>query len=83
MNRGRKAVTHRAKCDKPDTGERIMAKPEDTARRVKVGDWKQLTVRIPPEVHRALRIRSAEEGRPAAVIVEGLIRAYLVGGQKS
>ena len=60
-----------------------MAKKPETVPRIKVANWKQLTIRIPPEVHRALRIRSAEEGRPAAVIVESLIRQYLVGGAKS
>ena len=43
--------------------------------------WKMMTVRVPPEVHRALKIRAAEEGKTVAVIVEGLIRQYLVGGQ--
>ena len=33
--------------------------------------WKQLTVRIPLEVHRALN-RAAEEGRAVAVIIESL-----------
>jgi len=56
---------------------------ESTVKRAKVADWKQLTVRVPPEVHRALRIRAAEEGRSCAVIVEGLVRRYLVEGRKS
>ena len=54
----------------------------EATKQTKAGDWKQLTVRIPPEVHRALRIRSAEEGRSATVIIEGLIRQYLVGGKR-
>lgn len=41
---------------------------------------KQLVARVPEEVHRALKVRAAEEGRSAAVIIEGLIRAYLVKG---
>lgn len=41
--------------------------------------WKQLTVRIPVEVHRGLRIRAAEEDRSCAVIIEELIRQYLAG----
>lgn len=80
MNEGRKAVTHRAKRDKQDEGETSMKKT-DTSKRVKVGAWKQLVARVPPEVHRALRIRAAEEGRSCAVIVEGLVRQYLVGGK--
>lgn len=43
-------------------------------------DYKQLTVRIPPDLHRALRIRAAEEGKALTIIIEGLIRQYLVGG---
>ena len=42
---------------------------------------KQLVARIPVEVHKALKIRAAEEGRSVAVIVEGLIREYLVKGE--
>jgi hypothetical protein len=45
----------------------------------KTKDWKQLTVRVPPDVHRALRIRAAEEGRSCAIIVEGLVRQYVTG----
>jgi len=41
---------------------------------------KQLTARVPHEVHRALKIRSAEEGRSCAVIVEEALRNYLVKG---
>ena len=38
---------------------------------------KQIVARVPEEVHRALKIRAAEEGRSVAVIVEEAIRAYL------
>jgi plasmid stability protein len=41
---------------------------------------KQLVARVPVEVHKALKIRAAEEGRSVAVIVEGLIREYLTKG---
>ena len=51
----------------------MKTKPKD--------NMKQLVVRIPEEVHRALKIRAAEEGKTVAVIVEGLIRQYLVGGK--
>ena len=51
-----------------------VAKPE-TAKVV----WKQMTIRIPADVHRALKVRAAEEGRSVAEIVEALIRQYLVG----
>ena len=43
-------------------------------------NMKQLVARIPEEVHRALKIRAAEEGKSVAVIVETLIREYLVKG---
>lgn len=41
--------------------------------------WKQLTIRIPVEVHRALKVRAAEEGRAVACIIESLARHYLNG----
>ena len=46
-------------------------------------EWKQLTVRVPVEVHRALKVRAAEEGRSLAVIIEGLVRGYLTEGEWS
>jgi len=45
--------------------------------------WKQLTIRIPLELHRALKVRGAEEGRAVAVIIESLTRKYLVGGKRA
>jgi hypothetical protein len=64
-------MTHRPKCQKK--GEGIM--------KTKLNDgMKQLVARVPEEVHRALKIRAAEEGKSAAVIVEGLIRHYLLHG---
>lgn len=45
--------------------------------------WKALTVRVPAEVHRALKVRAAEEGKSVAIIVEGLVRQYLVNGKQS
>ena len=41
---------------------------------------KMLVARVPEEVHKAIKVRSAEEGKSIAVVVEGLIRAYLVKG---
>lgn len=41
---------------------------------------KQLVARVPEEVHRALKVRAAEEGKSVAVIVEGLIREYIRKG---
>ena len=41
---------------------------------------KQLSAKVPVEVHKALKIRAAEEGRSVAVIVEGLIREYVQKG---
>ena len=46
-------------------------------------NWKLLTVRVPVEVHRALKVRAADEGRSIAVIIEGLVRQWLVGGKKA
>jgi predicted HicB family RNase H-like nuclease len=75
MNEGSKAVTHRAKRDKTSEGKEGMKTPKVI--------WKQLTIRVPVEVHRALKVRAAEEGRSLAVIIEGLVREYLVGGKKA
>ena len=77
MNEGRKAVTLRAKRDKTKGREEGMK--TKTPKVI----WKQLTVRVPVEVHRALKVRAAEEGRSLAVIIEGLVREYLVGGKKA
>ena len=43
--------------------------------------WKQLTIRLPADVHRALKVRVAEEGRNMGELVEGLVRQWLVGGK--
>ena len=44
---------------------------------------KQIGAKIPEEVHRALKIRAAEDGKSVAVIVEKLIREYLVKGERT
>ena len=41
---------------------------------------KQLVARVPVEVHRAIKVRAAEEGKSVAVIVEKLIREYIKKG---
>ena len=77
MNTGLKSVTHRAKRDKTAVKEGgVMGDKEQKI------TWKQLTIRIPADVHHALKIRVAEEDRSIAVTVEGLIRQYLVGGKQ-
>jgi len=43
-------------------------------------NMKQLVARVPEEVHRALKVRAAEDGKSVAVIVEKLIREYLTKG---
>ena len=66
-----KPVNLRPKADKKGKG--IM--------KTKLNDgMKQLVARVPVEVHKALKIRAAEEGRSVAIIVEGLIRGYLTKG---
>ena len=67
----RRTVTHRAKRDKEG----------DTMKKPKAA-WKQLTVRLPEDVHRALKVRVAEEGRNMGEVIEGLVRLYLVKGGK-
>jgi predicted HicB family RNase H-like nuclease len=44
--------------------------------------WKQMTIRIPHDVHKALKIRAAEEERAVGEVVERLIREYLVKGAR-
>ena len=43
--------------------------------------WKQMTIRVPHEVHRALKVRVAEEDSTVGETVERLIREYLVKGR--
>lgn len=73
MNTGQNAVTLRTMRD----NERVQTvkKPKNI--------WKQLTVRLPEDVHRALKIRAAEVNSGMAAIIEGLVREYLVKGPKS
>jgi plasmid stability protein len=42
-------------------------------------EQKQLTIRLPADVHKALKIRVAEEDKNMGELVESLIRRYLVG----
>jgi predicted HicB family RNase H-like nuclease len=53
----------------------MKTKPKD--------NMKQLVARVPEEVHRALKVRAAEDGKSIAVVVEGLIREYLVKGERA
>jgi len=53
----------------------MKTKPKD--------NMKQLVARVPEEVHRALKVRAAEDGKSVAVVVEGLIREYLVKGERA
>jgi len=50
----------------------MKTKPKDS--------MKQLVARVPVDVHKAIKIRAAEEGKSVAVIVEKLIREYLTKG---
>ena len=43
----------------------MKTKPKD--------NMKQLVARVPGEVHRAVKIKAAEEGRSVAIIVEKLL----------
>ena len=71
MNTKRETVNLRAKADKK--GERNMKKQLNDGR-------KQIVARVPVEVHRAIKVRAAEEGKSVAVIVEKLVREYLTKG---
>lgn len=39
--------------------------------------WKQTTIRVPLDVHRATKIVCAEEGLTMAELIESLLREYL------
>ena len=67
MNTTHEAVTLRAKRDKTPSPRVI---------------WKMMTIRVPQDVHRALKIRAAEEAKSIAEVVERLIRVYLVKGDR-
>ena len=71
MNTKRETVNLRAMVDKK--GERNMKKQLNDGR-------KQIVARVPVEVHRAIKVRAAEEGKSVAVIVEKLVREYLRKG---
>ena len=71
MNTKGETVNLRAKADKK--GERNMKKQLNDGR-------KQIVARVPVEVHRAIKVRAAEEGKSVAVIVEKLVREYLRKG---
>jgi predicted HicB family RNase H-like nuclease len=73
MNTIEKAVTLARKSDKKESDSMKTPKTK----------WKQLTIRIPEEVHRALKIRVAEEGGSMAEVIEKLVREYLVKGKRS
>ena len=45
--------------------------------------YRQMTVRVPPEVHRGLKIRAAETGESISLIMERLARQYLAKGGQS
>jgi len=64
--------SHFARC--------VTRKGEDTMKTKPKESMKQLSAKVPEEVHRALKVRAAEEGKSVAVIVEGLIREYVQKG---
>lgn len=45
-------------------------------------EWKQQTIRIPADVHKALKVKAAQEGKPVAQVIEGLVRAWLQQGAR-
>ena len=44
---------------------------------------KMLVAKVPEEVHKAIKVRSTEEGKSIAVVVEGLIREYIQKGERT
>jgi predicted HicB family RNase H-like nuclease len=55
-----------------------METRSDGYQRVISKDYKQLTIRIPPEVHQAVKVHAAKQGRSMAAVVEDLIIEDLV-----
>jgi hypothetical protein len=45
-------------------------------------EWKQLTIRIPADLHRSLKILVTIEGRGMGNLIEELVRAYLTAEAK-
>ena len=46
-------------------------------------EWKQQTIRIPADVHKALKVKAAQEGKPVAQVIEALVRAWLQQGART
>ena len=67
-----KAVTHRAKCDKKEQ-EQMNKKTK------KAAGIKQMTIRVPAEVHRLLKVKAAEDGQTVSGIAIALLQGYLKG----
>ena len=40
---------------------------------------KQLSVRVPPEIHKQAKVEAARTGQPLQEVLEGLIKAWLAG----
>ena len=78
MSKGQEPVRLRTKADNSGKEEGMEVK---TAVQEKVA-WKALTLRIPAEVHRALKIKAAADRSNMGIIVEKLIREYLNRGPK-
>jgi len=75
MKQGEESVNLRPKPDKEDRGKEDMKQAQVEEAK------KQLTFYIPADVHKALKMRAAEDEKAISELVEGLIRAYLVGKQ--
>ena len=43
---------------------------------------KQLNIRLPPDLHRKLKLKSVADDVPLVEVIEGLVRAYLAGKVK-
>lgn len=43
---------------------------------------RQLTLRIPPELHKAVKVAAAQEGRTVAAMLTALMRQHLGGKRK-
>lgn len=78
MNTRRKAVNLRPKADNNDERKGNVKKTNPKT------VWKQLTIRIPADLHRSMKIRVIEDGRGEGMgkLIEKLVREYLAAEAK-
>ena len=72
LNKVEKTRHTSAKCDKKEQ-EQMNRKTK------KAAGIKQMTIRVPAEVHRLLKVKAAEDGQTVSGIAIALLQGYLKG----